>query len=84
MNKSNDKSLYILTIIIIALGILVSAVGLFYTTGGQSFNMVNQFGDTVKIYGDGLYGIYFNIKFFKSMESNQGDYKGDTVVKSIS
>ncbi|MDW7674699.1 MAG: hypothetical protein SCK28_09205 [Bacillota bacterium] len=55
MNRNYDKSLYILTVIIIFLGILVSSIGLFYTTDGRPYDMVNQFGDTVKIYGDGLY-----------------------------
>jgi len=55
MNMNYDKKLYILTVMIIVLGILVSAVGLFFTTGGQPYDIVNQFGDTVKIYGDGLY-----------------------------
>lgn len=55
MNKNNDKSLHILTFIIIILGILTSSIGLLYTTGGKAFDFVNQYGDTVKIYGDGLY-----------------------------
>ena len=55
MNKNNDKSLHIVTLIIIVLGILTSSIGLLYTTGGKAFDFVNQYGDTVKIYGDGLY-----------------------------
>ncbi|MFT5872470.1 MAG: hypothetical protein ACI8WT_001401 [Clostridium sp.] len=55
MNKNNDKSLHILTFIIIILGIMTSSIGLLYTTGGKAFDFVNQYGDTVKIYGDGLY-----------------------------
>lgn len=55
MSKNRDKSLHIVTLLIIVLSIITSAVGLFYTTGGQSYDFVNQYGDTVKIYGDGLY-----------------------------
>lgn len=52
---SNSKNLHRITILIIVLGILTSAIGLLYTTGGEASNFVNQYGDTVKIYGDGLY-----------------------------
>lgn len=55
MNNASNKSLHIVTFLIIILGILTSAVGLLYTTNGKAFNFVNQYGDTVKIYGDGLY-----------------------------
>ncbi|MBU3192214.1 hypothetical protein K9O30_22495 [Clostridium bowmanii] len=52
---SNNKILHRITFLIIVLGILTSAIGLLYTTGGEASNFVNQYGDTVKIYGDGLY-----------------------------
>jgi hypothetical protein len=52
---SNTKSLHRITFLIIVLGILTSATGLIYTTGGEAYNFVNQYGDIVKIYGDGLY-----------------------------
>jgi len=55
MNKNNNKSLHIVTCIIIILGIITSSIGLLYTTGGKAFDFVNQYGDIVKIYGDGLY-----------------------------
>jgi len=55
MSKNNDKILHTVTFIIIVLGIVTSAIGLLYTTGGKAFNFVNQYGDTVKIYGKGLY-----------------------------
>ena len=51
----NDKSLHTVTFLIIVLGILTSAIGLLYTTGGKAFYFMNQYGDNVKIYGDGLY-----------------------------
>lgn len=55
MSEDNYKSLHIVTLLIIGLSILTSAIGLLYATGGKAFNFVNQYGDTVKIYGDGLY-----------------------------
>lgn len=55
MSKNSDKSLHIVTLIIIVLGIITSSIGLLYTTGGKAFDFVNQYGDIVKIYGDGLY-----------------------------
>jgi len=54
MGKSN-KSLYVLSGLIILLGLVVSLTGLLYTNGGQAFDFINQYGDTVKIYGNGLY-----------------------------
>jgi len=55
MSTDNDKSLHIVTSIIIVLSILTSLIGLLYTTGGKAFDFVNQYGDSVKIYGDGTY-----------------------------
>jgi hypothetical protein len=40
---------------------ITSGFGLFYKTDGQPFNFINQYGDTVKIYGN---GIYKNDSFF--------------------
>jgi hypothetical protein len=37
------------------LAIITSFFGLFYKTGGESYDFVNQYGDIVKIYGDGIY-----------------------------
>lgn len=70
MDKSKNNSLYIVTFIIIILSIITSAVGLLYTTGGKAFNFVNQYGDTVKIYGDGLYAhdSYFKAPIFRGTD----------------
>lgn len=70
MNKNNDKSLHIVTFIIIVLGILTSSIGLLYTTGGKTFDFINQYGDTVKIYGDGLYArdSYFMAPIFRGTD----------------
>lgn len=70
MRIQRNKSLYILTGFMIALGIVITALGLFYTTGGTPFYFINQFGDTVKIYGDGIYAAdsYFRAPIFKGTD----------------
>jgi hypothetical protein len=70
MSKSNDKTLHIITTIIIVLGLITSGVGLLYTTGGKPFDFVNQYGDIVKIYGDGLYknDSYFKAPIFRGTD----------------
>lgn len=70
MSKNNDKSLYRITFLIIVFGILTSAIGLLYTTGGKPFDFVNQYGDTVKMYGDGLYArdSYFMAPIFRGTD----------------
>jgi len=70
MSKNNNQSLHLVTFIIIILGIITSAVGLLYTTGGEPFDFVNQYGDTVKIYGDGLYAAdsYFRAPIFRGTD----------------
>lgn len=70
MNKNNDKSLHTVTFLIIVLGIITSSIGLLYTTRGKAFNFVNQYGDTVKIYGDGLYknDSYFMAPIFRGTD----------------
>ena len=50
-----SKLLHTLSIFIILLAIVTSGLGLFYKTGGESFYFVNQYGDTIRIYGDGIY-----------------------------
>jgi hypothetical protein len=62
-----NKVLHFLSIFIIALAVITSGLGLFYTTDGQSFDFVNQYGDTVKIYGNGVYknDSYFMATIFK-------------------
>jgi hypothetical protein len=70
MSKSNHKTLHIITFLIIVLGTLTSAVGLLYTTGGKAYDFVNQYGDKVKIYGDGLYAhdSYFMAPIFRGTD----------------
>lgn len=68
--SNNQKSLHIITLLIIVLGSLTSAIGLLYKTGGKAFNFVNQYGDTVKMYGDGLYArdSYFVAPIFRGTD----------------
>jgi hypothetical protein len=68
---SNTKSLHRITFLIIVLGILTSAIGLLYTTGGEAYNFVNQYGDIVKIYGDGLYA---HDSYFMALISRGTDF----------
>lgn len=70
MNKNNDKTLHIITFMIIILSMLTSLMGLLYKTGGKAFNFVNQYGDNVRIYGDGLYAhdSYFMALIFRGTD----------------
>lgn len=70
MNNPNVKSLHLITFLIIVLSSLTSATGLLYTTGGQAFNFINQYGNTVRIYGDGLYAhdSYFMAAIFRGTD----------------
>lgn len=71
MIKSNNKALHILILAIIFFTIVSSATGLFYTDGGQPYDFVNQYGDTIKIYGD---GIYAHDSYFKAHISRGTDF----------
>lgn len=52
-NKENSsKILCIITGIII---IIVAAVGILYSNGGERFTVVNMYGNTIELYGDGIY-----------------------------
>lgn len=55
MDSHYNRSVYLITTLIIALGILISGVGVFFVTDGHPYTVVNQFGDTVRMYGNGLY-----------------------------
>jgi hypothetical protein len=70
MDKSLNKVLYILTLIIIILSIVVASIGVFYTTNGKAFEVTNQYGDLVKIYGDGIYShdSYFKAPIFRGSD----------------
>lgn len=50
-----EKIILILSIVIILLTIVTTSVGLFWENDGESFYIENINGDTVKIFGNGLY-----------------------------
>jgi hypothetical protein len=66
----NSKVFHVLVVLIIFLAIITSGLGLFYKTDGQPFNFVNQYGDTVKIYGNGIYknDSYFMAPIFRGTD----------------
>ncbi|MCM0650173.1 hypothetical protein NBE98_17540 [Clostridium swellfunianum] len=70
MSKNRDKSLHLVTLLIIIFSIITSSMGLLYKTGGKAYDFVNQYGDTVKIYGDGLYAhdSYFMAPIFRGTD----------------
>lgn len=70
MTTGNHHFLYILTIAIILFGIIASGVGLFYTSNGEPYDFVNQYGDVVKIYGQGLYAhdSFFRAPIFRGTD----------------
>lgn len=56
MLKTKTNILLFLSCIIVVLTVIASTVGLFSGTGkAQAFEHMNHYGDTVMIYGDGLY-----------------------------
>ena len=69
MNSMN-KTFHILSGLIILFAVITSSLGLFYTTGGISYDFVNQYGDVVKIFGDGIYknDSYFMAPIFKGTD----------------
>jgi hypothetical protein len=65
-----NKVFHIISIIIIFLALVTSGLGLFFTTEGHPFDFVNQYGDIIKIYGDGIYNndSYFMAHIFKGTD----------------
>ena len=65
-----SKVFHILAVLIILLAVITSGFGLFYKTGGQPFDFINQYGDIVKIYGNGIYknDSYFMAPIFKGTD----------------
>jgi hypothetical protein len=53
--RTSYKALHTLTVIIIILSFINSGIGLFDTSGGAPTQFTNQYGDSVTIYGSGLY-----------------------------
>lgn len=65
-HQEKNRWLYILCWTTAILTIGISSIGLFYHNGGQPFIFTNQYGDAVKIYGEGLYAqdSYFKAPIF--------------------
>jgi hypothetical protein len=65
-----NKAFHIISGLIILLAIITSGFGLFYTTDGQAYDFINQYSDTVKIYGNGIYknDSYFMAPIFKGTD----------------
>lgn len=55
MNKANNKILYFLVVAVILLSAIAAGIGVFYNGNGEPHNFINQYGDTVKVYGQGIY-----------------------------
>jgi hypothetical protein len=55
MKKSRVLNLHIITGLIAVLSLITTLTGLFYRTGGNAYTVTNQYGDTVRICGNGLY-----------------------------
>ncbi|HOI44043.1 MAG TPA: hypothetical protein PLX50_00370 [Candidatus Aminicenantes bacterium] len=70
MESHRDKALYVLSFMIVFLSIAVAAPGVFYTTGGAPFEVANQYGDIVKMCGDGIYArdSYFRAPIFRGSD----------------
>jgi hypothetical protein len=68
--KNMNKLLHLLSVFIILLAVITSGFGLFYKTDGQSFDFINQYGDIIKIYGNGIYknDSYFMAHIFKGTD----------------
>lgn len=56
---------------VILLGIIISSVGLFYNDGGQPFEFTSLQGETVRMYGKGLYrnDSYFKGPIFRGTDA---------------
>ena len=65
-----NKAFHILLFFCVGFALISSSLGLFYETDGQSFNFINQYGDTIKIYGNGIYknDSYFMAPIFKGSD----------------
>ena len=65
-----NKILHVLSVLIVLFAIIASSLGLFYETDGKPFDFTNQYGDIVKIYGNGIYknDSYFMAPIFKGTD----------------
>lgn len=70
MKKNTVSGIHMIAILITALSLVTTVTGLLYETGGTSYAFTNQFGDTVKLYGNGLYAhdSYFKAPIFRGTD----------------
>lgn len=66
----NIAGIYLLTVIVALLIVVVTLFGLLDNHPGHSYDYINQYGDTVKIYGEGLYrnDSYFKAPVFRGSD----------------
>lgn len=68
--KFMKNILHILSVLIIILTIVISSLGLFYSFNGEPYFFINQYGDSIRIYGDGIYknDSYFSAPIFRGTD----------------
>lgn len=49
------KNIRFLCYFVVLMAIISTSVGFFYTTGGETFEVENIYGQTIELYGDGIY-----------------------------
>lgn len=56
--------------VMVVLGGIAAGIGLFAGSGGEAYDFVNQYGDTIRMYGDGLYenDSYFMAPIFRGTD----------------
>lgn len=67
---ATGRVLHGLVLAVIALSIVVTSVGVFSSSGGEAFEVTNQYGDLVTMYGDGIYArdSYFKAPIFRGSD----------------
>lgn len=62
--------LHIISILIIVFSVIATSFGLFYSDAGESHIFINQYGDSIKMFGDGLYkhDSFFMATIFKGTD----------------
>ncbi|RCX19298.1 hypothetical protein DFR58_10342 [Anaerobacterium chartisolvens] len=70
MKKSRVLNLHVITGLIAVLSIITTLFGLFYKTDGNPYTVTNQYGDTVRMCGIGLYAhdSYFMAPIFRGTD----------------
>ena len=70
MKTDKAMNLHITAMLIAILSLVTTLTGLFYRTGGKAYAVKNQYGDAVKICGNGLYehDSYFMAAIFRGTD----------------